>query len=71
VQRGGEVCRRRAAVRARTRKRDRRRREAGERLRAAEARLANLQTGKRPVEVEVVAEQLQQRAPRATCRPRT
>lgn len=36
------------------------RREAGERLAAAEARLANLQTGKRPVEVEVVAKQLQQ-----------
>jgi HlyD family secretion protein len=36
------------------------RREAEERLRAAEARFANLQTGKRPAEVEVVAEQLQQ-----------
>jgi HlyD family secretion protein len=36
------------------------RREAEQRLRAAEARLANLQTGKRPVEVEVVAKQLQQ-----------
>ena len=36
------------------------RREAQERLAAAEARLANLQTGKRPVEVEVVAKQLQQ-----------
>ena len=36
------------------------RREASERLAAAEARLANLQTGKRPPEVEAVAEQLQQ-----------
>ncbi len=36
------------------------RREAEERLASAEARLANLQTGKRPVEVEVVAKQLQQ-----------
>ena len=36
------------------------RREAEERLRAAEARFTNLQTGKRPAEVEVVAEQLQQ-----------
>lgn len=36
------------------------RREAEERLRAAEARLANLRTGKRPTEVEAVAEQLQQ-----------
>ena len=36
------------------------RREAEERLRGAEARLANLQTGKRPPEVEMIAEQLQQ-----------
>ncbi len=36
------------------------RREAAERLAGAEARLANLQTGKRPPEVEAVAEQLQQ-----------
>ncbi len=36
------------------------RREAEERLRAAEARLANLRTGKRPPEIETVAEQLQQ-----------
>ena len=36
------------------------RREAEERLRAAEARLANLQTGKRPPEIETAAEQLQQ-----------
>ena len=36
------------------------RREAEERLASAEARLANLQTGKRPAEVEVVAKQLQQ-----------
>ena len=36
------------------------RREAAERLAAAEARLANLQTGKRPPEVETVTEQLQQ-----------
>ena len=36
------------------------RREAEERLRAADARLANLQTGKRPPEIETAAEQLQQ-----------
>lgn len=36
------------------------RREAAERLAGAEARLANLQTGKRAPEVEAVAEQLQQ-----------
>ncbi len=36
------------------------RREAEERLRGAEARLANLQSGKRPPEVEMSAEQLQQ-----------
>jgi len=36
------------------------RREAAERLAGAEARLANLQTGKRPPEVLAVAEQLQQ-----------
>jgi HlyD family secretion protein len=36
------------------------RREAAERLAAAEARLANLKTGKRAPEVEAVAEQLQQ-----------
>jgi HlyD family secretion protein len=36
------------------------RREAEERLRGAEARLANLQSGKRPPEVETAAEQLQQ-----------
>ncbi len=36
------------------------RREAAERLAGAEARLANLQTGKRPPEVVAVAEQLQQ-----------
>lgn len=36
------------------------RREAEERLRGAEARYANLQTGKRPPEVAMVAEQLQQ-----------
>jgi HlyD family secretion protein len=36
------------------------RREAEERLRAAEARLANLQSGKRPPEIETAAEQLQQ-----------
>jgi HlyD family secretion protein len=36
------------------------RREAEERLRGAEARLADMQTGKRPPEVEVIAEQLQQ-----------
>jgi HlyD family secretion protein len=36
------------------------RREATERLAAAEARLANLQTGKRAPEIEMVAEQLQQ-----------
>jgi HlyD family secretion protein len=36
------------------------RREAEERLRGAEARFTNLQTGKRPPEVEMVAEQLQQ-----------
>ena len=36
------------------------RREAEERLRAAEARYANLTTGKRPPEVETVAEQLRQ-----------
>src|SRR5690242_15005200 len=34
------------------------RREAEERLRGAEARFTNLQTGKRPPEVEMVAEQL-------------
>ena len=36
------------------------RREAGERLAAAEARLANLRSGKRPPEVETATEQLQQ-----------
>ena len=36
------------------------RREADERLAAAEARLANLRSGKRPPEVETAAEQLQQ-----------
>jgi HlyD family secretion protein len=36
------------------------RREAEERLRAAEARLANLRSGKRAPEIETVAEQLQQ-----------
>jgi len=36
------------------------RREAEERLRAAEAQLANLRTGKRPPEVETVVEQLTQ-----------
>ena len=36
------------------------RREAEERLRAADARLANLKTGKRAPEIETVAEQLQQ-----------
>jgi HlyD family secretion protein len=36
------------------------RREAGERLAAAEARLANLRSGKRPPEIEAAAEQLQQ-----------
>jgi HlyD family secretion protein len=36
------------------------RREAEERLRATEARLANLQSGKRPPEIETAAEQLQQ-----------
>ncbi len=36
------------------------RREAEERLRAADARLANLRTGKRAPEIETVAEQLQQ-----------
>jgi HlyD family secretion protein len=36
------------------------RREAGERLRAAEARLANLQTGKRAPEIETAAQELQQ-----------
>ncbi len=36
------------------------RREAEERLRSAEARLADMQTGKRPPEVRVVAEQLRQ-----------
>jgi HlyD family secretion protein len=36
------------------------RREAEERLRAVEARLANLRTGKRAPEIETVAEQLQQ-----------
>jgi HlyD family secretion protein len=36
------------------------RREATERLAAAQARLANLQTGKRPPEIEMAAEQLQQ-----------
>ena len=36
------------------------RREAEERLRGAEARFTNLQTGKRPPEVEMIAEQLQQ-----------
>ena len=36
------------------------RRQAEKQLQAAEARLANLQTGKRPVEVETVAEQLRQ-----------
>lgn len=36
------------------------RREAEERLRGAEARYADLQTGKRPPEIEMVAEQLQQ-----------
>jgi HlyD family secretion protein len=36
------------------------RREAGERLAAAEARLANLRSGKRPPEIESAAEQLQQ-----------
>jgi HlyD family secretion protein len=36
------------------------RRQAEKELQAAEARLANLQTGKRPVEVETVAEQLRQ-----------
>lgn len=36
------------------------RREAEERLAAAEARLANLRSGKRPPEVETAAEQLQQ-----------
>jgi HlyD family secretion protein len=36
------------------------RREAEERLRGAEARYSNLQTGKRPPEVEMAAEQLQQ-----------
>jgi HlyD family secretion protein len=36
------------------------RREAEERLRGAEARLANLRSGKRPPEVETAAEQLQQ-----------
>ena len=36
------------------------RREAVERLAAAEARLANLRTGKRPPEIEAVVEQLQQ-----------
>ena len=36
------------------------RREAAERLMGAEARLANLQTGKRPPEIETVAQQLQQ-----------
>jgi HlyD family secretion protein len=42
------------------------RREAEERLRAAEARLANLRTGKRPPEIETVVEQLKQaRAARA------
>lgn len=36
------------------------RRQAEEQLRAAEARLANLKTGKRPPEIETVAEQLRQ-----------
>lgn len=36
------------------------RREAEERLHSAEARLANMQTGKRPPEVEMITEQLQQ-----------
>ena len=36
------------------------RRQAEKQLQAAEARLANLQTGKRPAEVETVAEQLRQ-----------
>src|ERR1700690_3387612 len=36
------------------------RREAEQQLQAAEARLANLKTGKRPPEVETVAEQLRQ-----------
>ncbi len=36
------------------------RREAEERLRSAEAQLANMQTGKRAPEVQVIAEQLQQ-----------
>jgi HlyD family secretion protein len=36
------------------------RRQAEQQLQAAEARLANLQTGKRPPEVETVAEQLRQ-----------
>jgi HlyD family secretion protein len=36
------------------------RRQAEQQLQAAEARLANLRTGKRPPEVETVAEQLQQ-----------
>ncbi len=36
------------------------RRQADEQLRAAEARLANLKTGKRPTEIETVAEQMRQ-----------
>ncbi len=36
------------------------RRQAEQQLQAAEARLANLRTGKRPPEVETVAEQLRQ-----------
>jgi HlyD family secretion protein len=36
------------------------RRQAEQQLRAAESRLANLRTGKRPVEVQTVAEQLRQ-----------
>jgi HlyD family secretion protein len=36
------------------------RRQAEQQLRAAEARLANLRTGKRPLEVETVADQLRQ-----------
>jgi HlyD family secretion protein len=36
------------------------RRQAEEQLRAAEARLANLKTGKRPPEIETIAEQLRQ-----------
>jgi HlyD family secretion protein len=60
VKRGGEVAAGAPLFALERENETAARREAEARLRAAESRLANLQTGRRPPEIETVVEQLQQ-----------